>query len=280
MNFEKAAIRALCAIRRGAPAGLAAAALCVSSAQAESLRATYALSIIGLPIGTADASATLELNSYKIEIGLRLSGLAALVSKAKGAAAANGQIANSTVLPAAYANTTANATETRTVRMGLAAGTVRAIDISPPFLDMEGRVPVTEAHKARIVDPVSALVMSVPPGEPLVGPTACDRTLPVYDGLVRFNVTLVYVGTRQVHAKGYAGPVTVCSARYTPIAGYKLDSQSTKFMAENRNIEAWLAPVEQAHVVVPYYVSVGTKAGTLVIQATDFQLVNEHAQSQ
>ena len=244
------------------------------------MRATYALSIIGLPIGTADASATLEPNSYKIEIGLRLSGLAALVSKAKGAAAANGQIANSTVLPAAYANTTANATETRTVRMGLAAGTVRAIDISPPFLDMEGRVPVTEAHKARIVDPVSALVMSVPPGEPLVGPTACDRTLPVYDGLVRFNVTLAYVGTRQVHAKGYAGPVTVCSARYTPIAGYKLDSQSTKFMAENRNIEAWLAPVEQAHVVVPYYLSVGTKAGTLVIQAIDFQLVNEHAQSQ
>ncbi len=281
MNFGKAANRALRALRRGAPTGLAAVALCVSSAQAESLRATYALSIIGLPIGTADASAALEPDSYRIEIGLRLTGLAALVSKAKGAAAANGQIANSTVLPAAYANTTANATETRTVRMGLAAGTVRAVDISPPFLDMEGRVPVTEAHKARILDPVSALVMTVPPGEPLVGPSACDhRTLPVYDGLVRFNVTLAYVGTRQVQAKGYSGPVTVCSARYTPIAGYKLDSQSTKFMAENRNIEAWLAPVEQAHVVVPYYISVGTKAGTIVIQAVDFQLVHEHAQSQ
>jgi len=190
---------------------------------------------------------------------------------------ANGQIANSTVLPAAYANTTANSNETRTIRMGLMAGTVRAVDISPPFLDTEGRVPVTDAHKTRIVDPVSALIMSVPAGEPLVGPSACNRTLPVYDGLVRFNVSLSYVGTREVHTKGYAGPVTVCSARYIPIAGYKLDSQSTRFMADNRNLEAWLAPVAQAHVVVPYYISVGTKAGTLVIQAVDFNIVQDRA---
>ena len=268
--------RSLARALRVAPAAL----LLAQAAHAETFRATYALSIIGLPIGQANAAAALEPDSYKVEIGLRLSGLAALVSKARGAATANGQIANSVVLPAAYANTTANATETRTVRMGLAAGTVRAVDISPPFFDMDGRVPVTEAHKTRIVDPVSALVMSVPQGEPLVGPSACDRTLPVYDGLVRFNVTLTYSGTKQVQTKGYSGPVTVCSARYTPIAGYKLDSQSTKFMAENRNLEAWLAPVEAAHVVVPYYISVGTKAGTLIIQAVDFQIARDRAQAQ
>ena len=257
-----------------------AAFVCAAPAQAETFRATYALSIIGLPIGQANAAAALEPTSYKVDLGLRLSGVAALVSKARGAATANGQIANSTVLPAAYANTTANSNETRTVRMGLTAGTVRAVDISPPFLDMEGRVPVTDQHKTGILDPVSALVMSVPAGRPLVGPTACDRTLPIYDGLVRFNVTLTYVGTKEVRAKGYSGPVTVCAARYTPIAGYKLDSESTKFMAANRNIEAWLAPVEGPHVVVPYYISVGTKAGTLVIQAIDFEIAQDRAQAQ
>jgi hypothetical protein len=249
-------------------------------AQAETFRATYSLSIIGLPIGQANAAAALEPNSYRVDIGLQLSGLAALVTKAKGAATASGQIANSVVLPAAYANTTANSNETRTVRMGLAAGTVRAVDISPPFLDMDGRVPVTDAHKSQIVDPVSALVMSVPPGQPLVGPSACDRTVPVYDGLVRFNVTLAYQGAREVHTKGYSGPVTVCSARYTPIAGYKLDSESTRFMAQNRNLEVWLAPVEGPHVVVPFHISVGTKAGTLVIQAVDFQIARDRAQAQ
>lgn len=258
------------------------AAFCLhatASAKAESIRATYAISIIGVPIGNADAAASIEPGAYKIDIGLRLSGLAALVTKAKGAATANGVIANASVLPNAYANTTANSTETRTVRMGLNAGAVRAVEISPPFLDMDERVPVTSAHKTGILDPVSALVMSVPPGQPLVGPTACDRTIPVYDGLVRFNVSLFYKGVRNVRTKGYAGPVSVCSARYTPISGYKFDSQSTKYMADNRDLEVWLAPVAQAHVVVPYYIKVGTKSGSLIIQAVDFFLAERRAQS-
>ena len=273
-RFRRTAARSL-----GLLAGVAAFCLAVSQASAESLRASYALSIIGVPIGNADAAASIEPGGYKIDIGLRLSGLAALVTKAKGAATANGAIANSAVLPNAYANTTANANETRTVRMGLNAGTVRAVDISPPFLDMNERVPVTQAHKTSILDPVSALVMSVPAGQPLVGQAACDRTIPVYDGLVRFNVSLFYKGMRNVHAKGYAGPVSVCSARYTPISGYKLDSQSTRYMAENRDMEVWLAPMAQAHVVVPYYIKIGTKQGSLVIQAVDFHLGERRAQN-
>ncbi len=250
------------------------------AARAESLRASYALSIIGVSIGSADAIAAIEPNAYKVDIGLRLTGLAALVTKAKGAATASGAIANATVLPSGYANTTANATETRTVRMGLNAGAVRAVDISPPFLDMDERVPVTAAHKSSVLDPVSALVMSVPAGQPLIGPAACDRTLPVYDGLVRFNISLTYKGVRNVHARGYNGPVSVCAARYAPISGYRLDSQSTRYMADNHDLEVWLAPVSQAHVVVPYYIKVGTKSGSLVIQAVDFHLTEQRAQNQ
>ena len=266
--------------RSGAVLALGAAGFLVATAASgETLRATYALSIIGVPIGNADAAASIENGAYKVDIGLRLSGLAAMVTKAKGAATANGAIANSTVLPNAYANTTANSTETRTVRMGLAAGNVRAVEISPPFLDMDERVPVTQAHKTSVLDPVSALVMSVPAGQPLVGQAACDRTIPVYDGLVRFNISLFYKGVRNVQAKGYSGPVSVCSARYTPISGYKMDSQSTRFMAENRDLEVWLAPLEQSHVVAPYYIKVGTKSGTLIIQAIDFQITQQRAQA-
>jgi len=61
----------------------------------------------------------------------------------------------------------------------------------PAFEDKEGRIPVTEANKRNIVDPTSALIMPVPEGEPLIGPAACNRTIPVYDGYVRFDVTLI-----------------------------------------------------------------------------------------
>lgn len=249
-------------------------------AAAETLKANYALSLMGLTIGNATAAANIDPAAYKVDLNVRLTGLAAMVNKTKGAATSSGSIANHSVLPAGYANTTANSNETRTVRMALSAGNVRAVDIQPPFYDMEARVPVTEAHKTAILDPVSALIMTVPEGQPLVGPAACNRTIPVYDGLVRFNVTLAYAGSKTVQGKGYSGPVSVCSVRYTPVAGYKLDSKSTKFMADNKSMEVWLAPIEAARVVAPYYISIGTATGTLVIKATDFSLSGRAAASQ
>ncbi len=241
-------------------------------AVADTFRATYGLSIIGLSIGNAYAKANLQPNAYQIDIGVKLGGVAALVSNAKGAAAASGTMSNNDILPSAYANTSANSNETRTVRMALEAGNVKAQEISPPFPDPQERVPVTDAMKKRIVDPVSGLLMRVPDGQPLVGPAACDRRVPVYDGLVRFDVTLSYVGTKQVQTRGYSGPVTVCAARYAPIAGYRRDSSATQYMANNRDMEVWLAPYEKLRLVVPYYVSIKTNAGTLLIQASEFHL--------
>ena len=156
--------------------------------------------------------------------------------------------------------------------MSLDAGNVKAVEIFPPFEDKEGRVPVTAANKRNILDPATALIMAVPEGQPLVGPAACNRTIPVYDGYVRFDVTLHYVGERHVAVEGYSGPVSVCAARYTPVSGHKRDSKSTKFMAENTDIEAWLAPIERAHVVVPFHVALMTLAGTAVIDAVEFSV--------
>ena len=89
---------------------LAAALLAslVAPAASDTFRANYALSIIGLSIGNAYATASLQPNAYKIDIGVKLGGVAALVTNAKGAATASGTIANNNVLPAAYANTSAN----------------------------------------------------------------------------------------------------------------------------------------------------------------------------
>jgi hypothetical protein len=156
--------------------------------------------------------------------------------------------------------------------MSLDAGNVKAVEIFPPFEDKEGRVPVTAANKRNILDPATALIMAVPEGQPLVGPAACNRTIPVYDGYVRFDVTLHYVGVRDVAVHGYSGPVSVCAARYTPVSGHKRDSKSTKFMAENRDIEAWLAPIDRAHVVVPFHIALMTLAGTAVIDAVEFSV--------
>jgi hypothetical protein len=243
-----------------------------SQARAENIHATYHLSIIGLPIGTATATGALEPQHYKVDIGVKLSGIASLVSNAKGAATASGAIGRAGVVPAAYANTTANSTETRTVRMAMGGGAVRGLEISPPFIDPVGRVPVAESNKRNVVDPVSALIMNVPTGQPLIGPAACDRTIPIFDGFARYDVKLSFVRSQDVQVKGYSGLAAVCAARYVPIAGHRPQAKATQYMADNRQIEAWLVPLERAHAVVPLRISIMTMAGMLVVDATEFTI--------
>ena len=233
-----------------------------SPASAETLRAHYSISLVGLRIGDLYANGDLRPDNYKMDVRAHLSGLAAMVSNVKMALASSGVLKKGNLAPNAYATSAINANETRTLRMALKGGTVKAVEISPPPEFRGERVPVTEANKRNILDPTSALIMPVPAKDDLVGPAACDRTLPIYDGYARFDIALHYVGQRDVAIAGYSGPVAVCSARYNPISGHLVNSRSTAFMAENEGIEVWLAPIEQAHVVVPLKVSMPTMTGT------------------
>lgn len=248
-------------------------------ARAETIKAHYALSLMGLSIGSAYASGVVEPQNYRVDITMRTSGLANLVNNSKGAATASGGLTQTGPSPAAYANTTTNNDETRTVRMALASNAVRAVEVRPEPWDVEQRVPVSESNKKRVVDPVSALIMSVPQGQDLAGPAACNRTISVFDGVTRFDVALTYAGAQTAQTRGYSGPVAVCAARYTPIAGHRPDSKSTRYMAENRDINVWLAPLPEARVVVPIHIDIRTGAGELVIDASDFQISARHADS-
>lgn len=240
-------------------------------AAAEQFTGIYSVNLVGLSLGTATVRGQVGPDAYKIEAFAKLNGIAQAMSGAKGSATASGVIRDGRAVPNAYATTSSNSKETRTVRMGMAAGTVRAVDIQPPPTPFIGRVPVTDAHKRSIVDPLSALVMSVPGTGPVIGAAACNRSIPVFDGFSRFNVQLSYAGTRNVATQGYKGPVAVCNARYIPVAGHRPDRRSTQFMTNNKKMEVWLAPLNSSRYVVPYKISVATMIGTTVIEARRFE---------
>ncbi len=249
---------------------LAVALLLLRPAQAETLSVQYSVKLIGLTLGTASLNSRIDPTSYQIEASAKLTGIATMVANSKGAATSSGLFLQGKVAPNAYATTSSNSRLTRTIRMGMNAGVVRGSEITPPFDEGLNRVPIQEIHKRGIIDPLSSLLMPVGGTGPVIGPAACDRNLPVYDGWTRFDVNLHYVGVRQVRGNGYAGPVAVCAARYVPIAGHRPDRPGTKFMADNRNMEVWLAPVGASRVVAPYRISVATMVGTTVIEALSF----------
>ncbi len=251
---------------------LLAMTLAIAPAAAEVIAARYAVTLVGFRIGEASARGAVSAAAYRVTLDARLTGLAEWLAHMRIALASSGEIRRGAVLPNAYATTAASERDTRTVRMALAAGNVRAVDISPPLDDEAIRIPVSSAEKRNVLDPTSALIMAVPAGEALVGPAACNRTLQIYDGVVRFDLMMSYTGTRDVSAIGYDGPVSVCAVRYKPISGHRYDSRSTKFMAQNHDIEVWLAPIERAHVVIPFHIGLRTMAGMATVDAVELHL--------
>jgi hypothetical protein len=238
------------------------------AAQAEQLTVQYGLSLAGLPIGTATLGGQFTPQGYKVDVRAKMTGLAGMLTSGRGAGTSSGATAAGKVLPSAYALTSGGGNGTYTVRMALSSGNVAGVEITPPIQPAEDRVPVLDMHKRGVVDPVSALIMPVAGQGSMTDPSACNRTIPVFDGAGRFDVSLSFSSTKTVELPGYTGPVLVCQARYTPIAGHRTGRKTTQFMAENRDMEAWLAPVEGTRLLVPVKISVRTMIGTTVIDAT------------
>jgi len=250
-------------------AGLALAVSLVGMAGAASLDARYDVSLLGIPLGTASLSGGIDGSSYKLDMAAKLTGLVGGVTGGRGSGAASGVFVGGRLAPKNFAVSSASNSESRTVRMALAEGEVAAVDIEPPIDAKPDRVPLNGSHKRNVVDPLSAFLM------PVNGKgkdAACNRTLPIFDGAARYDIKLSSAGTREVELDGYKGPVSICQARYVPIAGHRALRPSTKFMAENRDITAWLAPVAGTDMMVPVRISVKTMIGTAVIEASSFKV--------
>jgi Protein of unknown function (DUF3108) len=266
------ALRSPQARLRRVAVGMTAALVWTVGARADVLHATYRVSLVGLPIGSVNLLADLTPTSYAIAGDAKLTGLAKLFTNARGASAGKGAIVQGRVSPASFATVASSSNMTRTIRMALAGNAVTGIDISPPFQDKPDRVPLGPGDKHNVVDPVGAVILPAPSSGPILSPAACNRTVQIFDGYTRFDVDLTYVGERTVSAKGYDGPVAVCAARYVPISGHSRDRPATKFMADNKDLEVWLAPIASDHVLIPFRVSARTMIGTTVIEAQEFRL--------
>ncbi len=254
-------------IRAGA---IALISLLCFPAQAGSVDVQYSISIAGLSLGTATLTGNISKAKYAYNVSAQLTGLAGMVSGGRGAATVNGNIESGRVVPGNYALTASNSELTRTVQMAMNLGGVRTVRVDPPIDEKPDRVPLKPEHQRGVLDPLSALLMSTPvPGE--IGDAACNRTISVFDGAQRFDVRLTFAGLKMISTKeGYAGPVAICKARYNPIAGHRALRPSTKYMQENRDMEAWLAPSGVEGVFLPFRVSIKTMIGTTVIQAQRF----------
>ncbi len=72
--------------------------------------------------------------------------------------------------------------------------------------------------------------------------------------------------------KGYAGPVVVCAVYFSPIAGYIPSRAAIRYIAKQRDIEVWLAPIAGTRVLVPFRAQGPTPIGQVVLASHAIRL--------
>jgi hypothetical protein len=235
------------------------------------LDAHYDVTLAGIPVGTGTWAVEILDDQYTAAAAGGTTGLLKAFARGTGSGAAQGRVVNGALVPATYTATIASSKKSETIRMSLAGGNVKDFVIEPtPPVDAK-RIPVADAHKHGVFDPMTATLLRVPGTADPLGPEACHATTGIFDGRMRYDLRLAFKRMETVKSgKGYHGPVVVCGIYFTPISGYIPDRVAIKYLAAQHDMEVWLAPISGTRVLAPYRLTIPTPLGTGKLEATQF----------
>lgn len=235
------------------------------------LDAEYLVTLAGIPIGKGRWVIDISEDRYTASANGATAGLLRLFAGGEGNSSSQGAMVGGVPVSAGFnASITANKSKEE-FHITMEGGAVKDFSVEPPPPPSNERVPVTDAHRRGVNDPMTASLIRVPGNVKLLGPDACPRLVSVFDGRYRYDLQLAYKRIDQISAdKGYAGPAVVCAVNFVPVAGHIPDKPAIKYIMKQRDMEIWLAPIAGTRVVVPFRVSIPTPFGVGIMQATEF----------
>jgi hypothetical protein len=264
--------RAALVVAAGAVFALAAVRPDAAAAQSK-LEAHYRVTLAGLPLGSGAWVIDIAEDRYTMAASGQVSGFLKAFSSGEGTAAVRGTIQGTRLATGGYAMNIKTRNKNDEVRMGFAGGALKELSVEPPVEPDPKIVPLTEAHKRGIIDPISAGVVPAP-GPGGVGPEACQRTIPVFDGRQRYDLAMSFKRMDRVKSeRGYEGPAVVCAVAYVPVGGHDPERSGIRFLRDNRGMEMWFAPIAGTRFLAMYRVVLPTLLGNAVLNATRFVTV-------
>jgi hypothetical protein len=266
--------------RRAPPALVLVACAMLAAAAADAthgaaaqgrLDAEYVASLAGIPIGRGNWVVEIGEDQFSATATGATTGLLQLFTSGHGTTTSHGVISGGQLLPTSYTATINANHRVDDVRIVLAGGNVKDYSVEPPVKPSPNLIPVSDADRRGVIDPMtSGLGRVAGTGDP-VSPVACNRKLSVFDGRLRYDLQHEFKRIEMVKVeRGYEGPVAVCAAYFQPISGYVPDRPAIRYLAALRDAEVWLAPIFGTRVVVPYRISLPTPLGLGALQATAF----------
>jgi len=233
------------------------------------LDASYTISFPRIRVGDIAATGVFGESEYAISARGRAGGIMKILVDGEASFATHGIIKDGYPVPTTFTSKIVSDAETSDVTMVLDEGGVKELAVAvPPKSD---RVPVTQANRQGIVDPLTAMLFSAAAAGEGLSREVCRHTLPIFDGRQRYDLKLAFKRMDKVTAeKGYAGPVVVCSVSYEPIAGHRAATPLVKYLSEGREMEMALAPVAGTRLLAPFRMLVESALANLVIEANQF----------
>lgn len=238
-----------------------------------SVQARYRLRYNSIEVGKLEVNTSTNGASYTLSGAAKVSVLFGAF-KWSGSSNVSGALEAGKPAPATYAFNWQQNKKGGTVNMGYRNHVPADVAVQPPPKIKPDTVPVTEAHKAGALDPMSAvLVLTKADGRP-----PCDRRVPIFDGKQRYDVVLTPKRTVQLaSALGGAGSENafVCRLMYEPVAGHR-NNEDTKAYASNRDAELVLRRIPGTEMLIPYSITIPTTwgTGTMVTDRIDIVTAN------
>ena len=235
------------------------------------LDARYTASLAGLPIGEGSWLITIAENDYSAAAQGAAVGLMKAFTGGYGQTVTRGTLQGGKPVMSSYVASIHSYKKANEISLKVDGGSVKDLKLDPPAETEPERVPITDATKNGVLDPMTATLVRMSGNGDVVAPEACQRTLAVFDGRLRYDLNLAFKRIDTVKAgKGYAGPAVVCSVYFTPVAGYIPTRAAIKYLKEQRQMEIWLAPIVGTRVLVPFRIEGPTPVGRAVLEADEF----------
>ena len=235
------------------------------------LEAQYEATLAGIPVGRGAWNIEISDDQFSAAASGGTAGLLKTFASGAGSGASQGRVVNGALVSTNYSASTTTSKKTEAIHMLLNNGTVKEFAIEPqPPVDPD-RIPVTEAHKKGVFDPMTGSMLHVPGTADPLSPEACRVGAAIFDGRMRYDLKLDFKRMETVRAeKGYQGPVVVCAIYFAPVAGYIPDRPVIKYLTAARNMEIAFAPVLGTRILVPFRMVIPTPLGVAMLEATQF----------
>jgi hypothetical protein len=255
--------------------GAAALALLVESGANRALAqgrldAQYTVTLAGLPVGHGTWTIDIRDDRYNMAASGATSGIMRVFASGRGQSSARGAVSGGQLVTSNYSSNVYTDKKYDEVRMVISGSNVKEFVADPPTIPGPERIPLTEAHRRGVADPMTAPLIRIAGSGDTIVPQACQRTLAIFDGRMRYDLRLAFKRFERVSSAGYQGLAVVCAVQFAPIAGHIPQRYAIRYLIESQDMELWFAPIAGTRLLAPYRASIPTPLGDGVMEATQF----------